>query len=243
MFLKGNILLNRVTITGADNSIRPEDLLPLSEEFPFVEWAILVSQTKEDNPRYPTRAWIDELAILGKSHGLKLAGHICGAWVRDLVVKKSPAVFEERPEFLEYFPRIQLNFSPYSAAQLFLELLKPYKNQFILQVGSKYKSEKIAMLNLGRSMGLDLAVLFDRSGGKGVLPLDWPEPIDPFYLGYAGGLGPDSLSDQIPKIQEVVGTRTIWLDMESRVRSEDDQQFDLEKVRASLEICRPWIVE
>jgi len=235
------MLIDRVTITGADNSIRPEDLLPLSAEFPFVEWAILVSDAKADNPRYPTRAWVDELAVLGKSHGLKLAGHVCGRWVRDLVIQKDASVFRDRPEFLEYFPRIQLNFSPYHAAQLFLEVLKPYKNQFIFQVGSKGKAEKVTLLNLGRSMGLNLAVLFDRSGGKGVLPSSWPEPIDPFYLGYAGGLGPDSLADQLPKISDAVGERTIWIDMESRVRSNNDQLFDLDKVRASLELCRPWI--
>lgn len=233
--------IDRVTITGADNSIRPEELLPLSAEFPFVEWAILVSSSKEDNPRYPTRAWVDELAVLGKSHGLKLAGHVCGAWVRDLVIQKDASVFRDRPEYLKYFPRIQLNFSPYHAAQLFLEVLKPYKNQFIFQVGSKGKGEKVSLLNLGRSMGLDLGVLFDRSGGKGVLPPSWPEPIDPFYLGYAGGLGPETLAEQLPKISEVVGDRTIWIDMESRVRSDNDKLFDLAKVRASLEICRSWI--
>jgi hypothetical protein len=233
--------INKVTITGADNSVRPEDLLALSAEFPFVEWAILLSSTKEDNPRFPSRAWIDELAALGKSHNLQLAGHVCGAWVRNLVVKKDPAVFVERPEFLEYFPRIQLNFSPYHAAQLFLDVLKPFNNEFIFQVGSQGKSDKVALLNLGRGLGLNLSILFDRSGGKGVVPSDWPEPIDPFYLGYAGGLGPDTLSDQLPKISETVGDRTIWIDMESRVRSDDDQQFDLDKVRACLEISRPWV--
>ncbi len=29
-------MIDRVTITGADDSIEPEELLPLSEEFPFV---------------------------------------------------------------------------------------------------------------------------------------------------------------------------------------------------------------
>lgn len=234
--------INKVTITGADNSIRPEELLPLSEQYPFVEWAILVSNTKADNPRYPTRSWIDELANLGKSHNLQLAGHICGEWVRDLVIHRKPTVFEERPEFLEYFPRIQLNFSPYHAAQLFLDLLKPYKNQFIFQVGSKGKGEKVALLNLGLSMGLDLAVLFDRSGGKGILPTSWPEPLDLFYCGYAGGLGPDSLEEQIPKILEKLDSnQPAWIDMESRVRSDDDSLFDLEKVRSCLEICSKWV--
>jgi phosphoribosylanthranilate isomerase len=235
------MFIDKVTITGADNSIRPEELIPLSAEFPFVEWAILLSETKVDNPRFPSRSWIDELANLGKSHNLQLAGHVCGAWVRDLVTKKDARVFTNHPEYLEYFPRIQLNFSPYSASQGFLLELKPHKNQFILQMGSKYKDEKVALLNLGLSMGLSISMLFDRSGGKGVVPTSWPIPIEPFYCGYAGGLGPDSLNDQLPAISQTVGERTIWIDMESRVRSEDDQQFDLGKVRKCLELARPWV--
>lgn len=230
-------MLNRVTITGADNSIRPQDLLPLTEQYPFVEWAILLSERIPGNPRYPSPEWIEEL----RQYKLPLAGHICGAWVRKLVVQKDPAVFEEHPEFLEMFPRIQLNFSPYHAAPLFLDVLKKYPNQFIFQVGNKGKAEKENLLRIGLDMGLNLAVLFDRSGGKGVLPSEWPQPIDPFYLGYAGGLGPDSLEEQLPKIAEVVGRRTIWIDMESRVRSEDDRVFDLDKVRTCLEIAKPWI--
>ena len=235
--------IDRVTITGADNSIRPEQLLPLSNEFPFVEWAILLSSTKEDNPRYPTRAWVDELAALAEPNDLKLAGHICGAWVRELVIKKDFGVFRDRPEFLEYFHRIQLNFSPYHAAQTFLDVL-PYENEWIFQVGSKGRAEKEALLLLGLSKGMNLAALFDRSGGKGIVPASWPEPInDPMYQGYAGGLGPDTLAEQLPLISEVVGDRTIWIDMESRVRSDDDKRFDLEKVRACLELCQPWVYE
>lgn len=238
--------INRVTITGADKSVRPQDLLALSDEFKFVEWAILLSSTKEDNPRYPSRAWIDELAVLAKTHDLKLAGHICGSWVRNLVVNKDPAVFVERPEFIEYFPRIQLNFSPYDAAQLFLQMLKPFKNEFIIQMGNHRRADKISLVNLGQNMGLNLSVLFDQSGGNGITPSYWPNPLtlalDSVPVGYAGGLGPDTLAEQLPKIAEAVGDRTVWIDIESKVRSEDNHQFDLEKVRKCLEISRPWVL-
>jgi hypothetical protein len=235
-------MLNRVTMTGADDSIRPEQLIPLTQQYPFVEWAILLSESSEGNPRYPSKEWLQDLYSVNKEYKLPLAGHICGAWVRDLVTKKSLKVFEDRPEFLEMFPRIQLNFSPYQAAQLFLDLLKPFKNEFIFQIGSKWKTDKEILLQLGLDMGLNLSVLFDRSGGKGLLPEDWPQILDPFYCGYAGGLGPDSLADQIPKILQVVDKKLFWIDMESRIRSEDNLIFDLEKVRACLEIAQPWVI-
>jgi hypothetical protein len=103
--------------------------------------------------------------------------------------------------------------------------------------------------------------LFDVSGGAGILPDGWPQPIhidiEPGefgegieywrYSGYAGGLGPGNLAEQIPKIIEASGGTEftnegrIWLDMESRVRSDDDRQFDLQKVRRCLEIAGPYV--
>jgi hypothetical protein len=234
-------MINQVTITGADNSIDPSDLLTLAAEFPFVEWGILLSATKEGNPRFPTKDWIEKLALLAKSHNLNLAGHICGSWVRRLVTQSDPAVFNERPEFLEYFPRIQLNFSPYDAAHRFLSLLQPHSNQFIVQVGKSGLANKHTLLQLGGSMGLNLAMLFDRSGGKGVVPSSWPAPFEPIYTGYAGGLGPETLEDQLPLILQAAGDRSIWIDMERRIRSDDDVQFDLGKVRACLEIRQLYI--
>lgn len=206
-----------------------------------MEWAILLSQSDKVRSRYPTQEWLEELRSVAKEHALPLAGHLCGGWVRNLVEGKAN-VFDEHPEFLEMFPRIQLNFGSYHTVQPFLHFLKPYQNQFIFQVGVKGKEEKEILLRAGLDMGLDLAVLFDRSGGKGVLPAEWPQVMDPFYCGYAGGLGPDSLSEQLSKIADVVGDKTIWIDMESRVRSNDDALFDLEKVQACLEIARPWVV-
>lgn len=243
--------ISRVTITGADESVSPQALVDLSREFPFVEWAILLSSTKEGSPRFPNRSWIRELVSLRESCDLKLAGHICGDWVRKLVVEENPIVFEDRPEFIEYFPRIQLNFSTYDVASSFIRLLIPFSrnNEFILQVGEYKSSEKIALLPNFRNKGISASILFDRSGGKGIVPLSWPEPGIGYPVGYAGGLGPDTLVEQLPRITEVVGDyyskhfSWIWIDMESRVRSNNDQQFDLDKVRACLEISRPWVAK
>ena len=71
-------------MTGADNSIRPEELVPLSEQYPFVEWAILLSRSAEGDPRYPDKAWLSDLRAVVKQHKLQLAGHIRGAWVQQL---------------------------------------------------------------------------------------------------------------------------------------------------------------
>jgi len=61
------------------------------------------------------------------------------------------------------------------------------------------------------------------------------------YHGYAGGLGPENLAEQLPLIGQAAGDCRIWVDMESRVRSDNDRQFDLAKVRKCLEIAKPFI--
>jgi phosphoribosylanthranilate isomerase len=47
--------------------------------------------------------------------------------------------------------------------------------------------------------------------------------------GYAGGLGPDGIEDSIDAIQAVTGSAPVWIDMESRVRTEG--YLDLKKCR------------
>jgi hypothetical protein len=57
--------------------------------------------------------------------------------------------------------------------------------------------------------------LFDTSGGAGVLPQEWPVPAKDFWCGYAGGLGPFNVIEQVRKI-ETVCAKPFWIDMERR---------------------------
>lgn len=101
-------MLDRVTITGADDSVDVSELSRLTDEFPFVEWGILFSQSKQGTKRYPSWEWIESLVeekrrwLLtkedrGAMHWNKwrhdgppyparfmLSGHLCGQWVRDI---------------------------------------------------------------------------------------------------------------------------------------------------------------
>ena len=81
--------------------------------------------------------------------------------------------------------------------------------------------------------------LFDLSGGAGTLPKKWPQARN-FYCGYAGGLSLDNLSEQLKLIEKSVGDRTIWIDVETHIRSEDNKVFDLEKAERFLEIAKPY---
>jgi phosphoribosylanthranilate isomerase len=97
------------------------------------------------------------------------------------------------------------------------------------------------LLHWARSQGIDAVPLFDLSGGAGILPEQWPEPIEGVYCGYAGGLSPENVAEQLEKIEAVTPNARIWIDAETHVRSNGDQLFDLEKVRRFLEVTRPWV--
>ena len=74
-------MLQTVTLTGADDSIRPAELADLSEEFPFVEWGILCSASKAGVPRFPSYKWMTHLRHLAQRGKVRLALHLCGRQV------------------------------------------------------------------------------------------------------------------------------------------------------------------
>jgi len=242
--------LERVTITGADNGVRPSDLADLSRQFAFVEWGILFSPRRQSAPRYPSRSWVDELCqVAAMTPSMQLAAHLCGAWVRDLVLDTEFTWKAANPAAFAACKRIQLNFrgnfhrkGPGFESVLLDEcpreigpLARPGKH-FIFQCDGQHDDvpQELCPWLVGS------APLFDASGGTGVSPGSWPEPWhDP--CGFAGGLGPENLMEQLNKIAQVAGDRQVWVDMETRVRSEDDLDFDLVKVRSVLEQARQWM--
>jgi hypothetical protein len=53
--------IDRLSIAGPDETVRPQELAELSDRYPFVEWSILYGHPIEPLRRFPTVAWIREL--------------------------------------------------------------------------------------------------------------------------------------------------------------------------------------
>ena len=242
------MVLDRVTITGADESIGdPIALLPLTREFPFVEWGMLASHSSSGfAPRYPSLVWIERLKELAGVHPMKLSLHVCGRWVRDLLV--GTLTIPSRLIYAKEFQRIQLNFhaerTPCAPEHFFEVLCSVGPKQFIFQIdGAGGNRQLEAVRAIDERELVSVAPLFDLSGGAGLLPAEWPKTSPRYsYHGYAGGLGPQNLEEQIPRIAEAADDTRIWIDMETHVRSSDDREFDLAKVRRCLEICAPFVI-
>jgi len=227
------MILDRVTVTGADDSTDPKELINLSKKYPFVEWAILLSRSSEGQYRFPSLKWMESLRDLAKDNPIKLAGHLCGRWVNDLL-SNNHTFYSERPSIVNMFQRVQLNFhgQPTSYNDLFIESLEKMKVQYIFQIDNRNNN----LFDLAIKNNVNAVPLFDLSHGAGVSPEAWPQPYPNIYCGYAGGIGPQNIKDEIRKVKELGNKdQLFWVDFETKVRSYSDSLFDLFKVEDCLE--------
>lgn len=219
-------MLDRVTITGADDQTSPIELVELSEEFSFVEWGVLLSEKWTGEPRYPSLNWIAGLKTrCDRWPETKLSLHVCGRYSRDILAGS----FSFAPSLLEGFDRVQINGPdvepPDQGKPLWKLLMDNRKSpapgrQWIFQVreGNRNRAfEAIHSNNDPDFCWVDAVPLFDASGGNGVLPIEWPRPFffddqeDTGYHGYAGGLGPENLAEQLPRIKAAADD--CWINM------------------------------
>lgn len=227
--------LNRVTFTGADESVDGNDLAAISDEFPFVEWGILFSPKRQRSPRFPAMDWVGDLLSLAeyrtrKGIPMRLSAHLCGGYVRELLDGRFTWRSYLGPVAFGLFERVQLNF--HREAQLVGagDALEAAGVPFIFQCDGV--NDRQIRVWVGRGLGVPL---FDTSGGAGVLPDVWPHSWPGHYCGYAGGLGPENVLDQLNGPIGDVAHGPIWVDMETRVRDYETDVFDLGKVRAVCE--------
>lgn len=236
-------MIKRVTMTGADRSVYPQSLSDLSGDFPFVEWGILQSRKSNDwRPRFPGPSWLTEMARMKeKNPEIKLSLHLCGEYVKEFLVGDF-RVWEELP--VNLFERVQLNThgEPHEWKALpVAAFIDDHPNhEFIFQ----YDNVNTDLLEAVAKAGVkNISALYDLSHGAGILPKEYPRPLEFCKTGYAGGLGPQNLESEIKKIMEASHNHETWIDMETHVRSfkpieiGHDDVFDLDKVQRCLEIA------
>jgi hypothetical protein len=218
-----------VTVTGADDDTNQDDLLAIQQDYPFVEFGILFSQSKAGVPRYPSIEWASKL-----SPNLNLSAHLCGQWVGNVVEEGNFSFWIEDDDFANKFKRIQLN----CHKQRLRNLLNSEaawsaisESPVPVIIGGNFANIAVDEVKFAEH---NAQVLFDASGGHGKLTEKWPTPFSKITCGYAGGLRPENIVDQLKNIEEVAPDVEIWIDMESGVRDRHDK-FSISKVRECLQ--------
>ncbi|MCK5018704.1 MAG: hypothetical protein KAS32_16705 [Candidatus Peribacteraceae bacterium] len=230
--------LKYLTFTGADDTFDPSSMSKLSNLYSFIEWGILVSKKQEDTPRFPSKEWIGKLVAEKESNpSMKLSLHLCGRWLRDLLIGEFTFPHDHLWEACD---RVQLNFhrEPLTVDKdKFFEQLERFpEKEFIFQIEELNDN----LFEEAKARGINAVPLFDTSGGAGIVPEIWPEPYDDVVNGYAGGLGPDNLGPMLTAIESVVKDRLVSVDMETKIRSDDGTILSLYKIEQCIRIVNEW---
>jgi phosphoribosylanthranilate isomerase len=228
-----------VTLTGADESVKPEDVFQINKDYPDlnVEWGLLLSKSNEGKQRrYPSRRWMEEFCAQAPD-SVSIAGHIQGRWLKDMA-EGNLTLPAERALIWGRLNRVQLNFHsvPAHIDTTLLMQLGGHNKQFIIQMDGIND----AIFVRGLFANLNVAPLFDKSAGQGLLPDQWPVPMPVKFNGYAGGLGPDNIEEELKRIDAVAGEEIVWIDMETKIRGAEDN-FDLDKCRRVLDVVREYV--
>ena len=246
--------LRALGFCGVDDSVNPRLLGLYSNAYPFVEFGVLFRPDKEGQPRYATTAWVDQLAsVTAKSKGkMKLAAHLCGARVNEVLLGDD--------SFLQVlkawgFQRVQINATAVNgvdtsrlaeSVETFLKVvISNPELEFILQKNEETKPLWDGLLTLDNEsagpsghLPKNVSMLVDESKGTGVLASSWPTPPTTYPIGYAGGIGPHNIQKVLDDIKVVAKGNTVWIDMESSLRSIKEQRdvFDLDKCYEVIDV-------
>lgn len=224
-----------VTFTGADDGVDPHMLAHLSRFYPFVEWAVLFSEKRRGSPRYPSLRWVRELEDLsrGDHRRLPLAMHLCGAEARAAVATAT-----------EFWPgdawrRVQINGYEPGAATYRWRRSERFDHTATFRWILQARSAQTLSAVWTDMLAANADILYDPSGGEGRGQDLWPEmPVDnrgANRCGFAGGIGPGNVEAVLRDVfARNAQLPSIWIDMESGVRTDD--KFDLDKIKAVINV-------
>lgn len=192
-----------LTLSGADEKTDIAGLSRLNTEI-----GLLYTATPEGRNRYPRWEWIREASIELKHASL----HICGMGARVMLMDGRLAV--------SGFDRIQVN--GIVESKDIERVCALYPQHTII---TQHNDKNWPLLSV---RSLNHAVLIDASGGRGESPGWWESPETKKAVGFAGGLGPDNLTRELPEIGKVA-RQGWWVDMEQKLRVDD--WFSLERAQ------------
>lgn len=224
-----------------------ESLLGIS---PRVEIGVQVhdGDLNKGLPRYD---WLEE--ICAKSSAAKIplnvALHINYQWCEDICNGK---IAPELQKWIDAkntnassatFRRLQLNFGDFSTnkinANKISDVINKHSNhKFIIP----YNEKNHGIVHDLYKLRNDFQILFDASYGIGKSPENWGAPVFAnVFQGYAGGLGPINVSDELDKINKVVPQELdVWIDAEGKLMEPGTRKLSILKAKEYINQSILW---
>lgn len=201
-----------VTATGLDDRTDLGRIADLSARFD-VEWGVLLSPGAQDiHNRFPSFSTIERVQGLG----IRLAAHLCGQHAKQIMKGE----FDRTSLPLDGFQRLQVNH------------LRPVPSMISAIAGPG--QTMIAQWRDASAFPAEdegVSWLFDKSGGRGIVPASWPTNPGDGVVGFAGGISPANILD-VHRAASAAAPTGFWLDFEGGARTDD--WFDLDLVEAAL---------
>jgi hypothetical protein len=225
--------LSICSLTGIDETTPLVELAVVSDMYPYAEWGFLYSPKRQGSPgRYPSVGRIQR-AFRELPAYVKVSLHVCGPGVAALL-DGEPVVSGLVEQVRGRGGRVQLNFDS-SQSGVDLQQLRRFmvaRPDLVLITQYNETNEDVirALADVANH-----AIVFESSLGHGISPRTWHPATESVPCGYAGGLGPENLGQQLPRIYDAAGRAVFWIDMEDRLRDEHDR-FSMTLARKCLEI-------
>ena len=216
-----------ITFTGADERTSIAELQDLALH-PAVEIGLLFTVSPDGRNRYPSTDWLK--AATAALHGV-YAIHVCGGRAKALLAAG------ELSWLVEGAGRIQVNgrsndqdLSPAWVESICLA----HPDKIII---TQHCEGNDGLLGV---RAINHEVLVDGSGGRGLSPASWIRPVTGKPVGYAGGIGPENITETLNTIEQLCNPRPWWIDFEGKLRTDD--WFDVTLARKSLSLFESWLI-
>jgi len=220
-------------LNGVDEATALAELAVVSDLYPFVEWGFLYSPDQQGTPgRYPSVGRIRR-AFKELPRYVRTALHLSGPAVEQLLQGEN-VVCGLAEQVRARNGRVQLNLRT-ARANVDPDALRRFvvarpEIFFVTQYSDGNANVMQALAGVANH-----AIVFDSSADRDAPPQSWPRAPESMRCGYAGGLGVHNLEVELPRIYHAAGTAEFWIDIEGRLRDQNDR-FSMSLARRCLEI-------
>lgn len=241
--------LRYITCSDPRENLNPKDVIDLLKISPLAELGVQAhpSAMSFGCPRFD---WLKKLLDMAKDlqTPINLALHVNYKWCDKICMGKIPGeikFFLNKRHSITHKPliaRIQLNigdgtyeFYPQNLSNVICGMQQDY--EFIFPFNNRVK-KRIELLPRKSKFNL----LFDGSYGAGIPPEKWEKPAyDNRQFGYAGGLSPDNVYENLNKISNILPKDyETWIDAEGQLRDIYTGSFNLDLARNYLTNAIEW---
>jgi len=244
-----NLNIVKVSCCSANERADKDEIIKFLLKNPNIEVGACFMREKLElySPRYNwIMSVVKELPSTGSG---KLTLHVGGDWARDIVkTGKLPRAMANIVDKANYPIQVQLNIAdrgrtyieetdPNKFAKLISSNAEQNKARFTLQ----YYSTSAPFIEDLLKVTDNFDVLYDGSFGHGKQAAQYQSLFPNQLQGYAGGLSPDNIADELSKINALQTIRVpIWVDAEGKLSDEKRNTIDLDKAQKFIDNAFNW---